>query len=186
MGPPGPQVYQGLLELNPSTERISPHYGTSISGIIRVEPQRRSGDQSRDRKYIRDIRVEPQQLSSEVVLFHTVYQGLLESNPNDPSDHPEPGTSIPKPIQLLQKFDSVSQRINAHDYSLKARKCKVDDVIFSIYHLLTWIDYPNDRINSPYTKILYVQSFAENRSMPPVNHCSPTRPPRRHRHWVAE
>ena|GEM_PF-2710442 len=159
------QVYQGLLELNPSYWRSDWRRFASISGIIRVEPQ---------------------QLSSEVVLFHTVYQGLLESNPNDPSDHPEPGTSIPKPIQLLQKFDSVSQRINAHDYSLKAKKCKVDDVIFSIYHLLTWIDYPNDRINSPYTKIPYIQSFAEIWSMPHVNHCSPTRPPRRHRHWVAE
>ena len=126
-----PQVYQGLLELNPSHRSDRAHARSSISGIIRVEPQ---------------------QLSSEVVLFHTVYQGLLESNPNDPSDHPELGTSIPKPIQLLQKFDSVSQRINAHDYSLKARKCKVDDVIFSIYHLLTWIDYPNDRINSPILK----------------------------------
>ena len=172
--------------MNPSVFDDAPTAHASISGIIRVEPQPLDCWQAWHRKYIRDIRVEPQQLSSEVVLFHTVYQGLLESNPNDPSDHPEPGTSIPKPIQLLQKFDSVSQRINAHDYSLKARKCKVDDVIFSIYHLLTWIDYPNDRINSPYTKIPYVQSFAENRSMPHVNHCSPTRPPRRHRHWVAE
>ena len=51
---PARQVYQGLLELNPSD--LVDHGGppTSISGIIRVEPQRYEDFLYHLGKYIRD------------------------------------------------------------------------------------------------------------------------------------
>lgn len=48
-----------------------------------------------------------------------------------------------KLIQLLGKYSSVSQGMNARAYSLKERESNANDMFFPICHLLVQMTFPN-------------------------------------------
>ena len=76
------RVYQGLSESNPSPPWNDNGHRSSISGIIRVEPQPELRSRTATGEYIRDYQSRTPAISATSRASLRVYQGLSESNPS--------------------------------------------------------------------------------------------------------
>ena len=88
------RVYQGLSESNPSHIGGMHGQSTSISGIIRVEPQQRLQLNKLFLEYIRDYQSRTPAIASVTTVDARVYQGLSESNPSNFADYRNEHSSI--------------------------------------------------------------------------------------------